>query len=125
MGIFDFRLLSFIGIKKTPKAPWSKYYKKTSMKIKLRDENIYDYMKRKIIKHHFENNIAINYFGTKITYKELINKIDNCANKFLSIGIKKYDIVTILSANVPEALISFYALNKIGAVSNILHPLLS
>ncbi len=125
MEIFDFRLLSFIGIKKTPKAPWSKYYKKTSMKIKLRDENIYDYMKRKMIKHHFENNIAINYFGTKITYKEFINKIDNCANKFLSIGIKKYDIVTILSANVPEALISFYALNKIGAVSNILHPLLS
>lgn len=125
MGIFDFRLLSFIGIKKTPKAPWSKYYKKTSMKIRLRDENIYDYMKRKMIKHHFENNIAINYFGTKIIYKEFINKIDNCANKFLSIGIKKYDIVTILSANVPEALISFYALNKIGAVSNILHPLLS
>ncbi len=125
MGIFDFRLLSFIGIKKTPKAPWSKYYKKTSMKIRLRDENIYDYMKRKMIKHHFENNIAINYFGTKITYKEFINKIDNCANKLLSIGIKKYDIVTILSANVPEALISFYALNKIGAVSNILHPLLS
>ena len=125
MGIFDFRLLSFIGIKKTPKAPWSKYYKKTSMKIRLRDENIYDYMKRKMIKHHFENNIAINYFGTKITYKEFIIKIDNCANKFLSIGIKKYDIVTILSANVPEALISFYALNKIGAVSNILHPLLS
>ena len=125
MGIFDFRLLSFIGIKKVPKAPWSKYYKKTSMKIRLRDENIYQYMKRKMIKHGFQNNIAINYFGTKITYKEFINKIDNCANKFLSIGIKKYDIVTILSANVPEALISFYALNKIGAVSNILHPLLS
>ena len=125
MGIFDFRLLSFIGIKKKPKAPWSKYYKKTAMKIRLRNENIYDYMKRKMIKHHFENNIAINYFGTKIIYKEFINKIDNCANKFLSIGIKKYDIVTILSANVPEALISFYALNKIGAVSNILHPLLS
>lgn len=125
MSIFDFRLLSFIGIKKTPKAPWSKYYKKTSMKIHLRDENIYDYMKRKMIKHHFENNIAINYFGTRITYKEFINKIDDCANKFLSIGVKKYDIVTILSANVPEALISFYALNKIGAVSNILHPLLS
>ena len=125
MSIFDFRLLSFIGIKKTPKSPWSKYYKKTSMKIHLRNENIYDYMKRKMIKHHFENNIAINYFGNKITYREFINKIDDCANKFLSIGIKKYDIVTILSANVPEALISFYALNKIGAVSNILHPLLS
>jgi hypothetical protein len=73
MGIFDFRLLSFIGIKKKPKAPWSKYYKKTAMKIRLRNENIYDYMKRKMIKHHFENNIAINYFGTKIS-EGLVNE---------------------------------------------------
>ncbi len=125
MNIFDFRLLSFIGIKKTPKAPWKRYYKSSSMKIYLRDENIYDFLMRKINKHHYENNIAINYFNNKITYKEFVNKIDSAADKFLSMGIKKYDIVTIISANIPEALISFYALNKIGAVSNILHPLLS
>ena len=125
MSIFNFKLLSFIGIKKVPKAPWKKYYKKSSMKIRLREENIYDYMKRKIIKHNFENNTAINYFGTKISYKDFISRIDDAANKFLNIGIKKYDIVTVLSANVPEALISFYALNKIGAVANMLHPLLS
>ena len=41
------------------------------------------------------------------------------------LGIKKYDIVSIVSANIPEAVISIYALNKIGAVANLLHPLLS
>lgn len=125
MGLFDFRLLSFIGIKVPPKAPWKKYYKKDIMNIKLKDENIYDYLLKNVKKHNYYNNVAITYYGTHITYKNFINKIDECANKFIKLGIKKFDIVTILSANIPEAVISFYALNKIGAVSNLLHPLLS
>ena len=48
MGLFDFRLLSFIGIKIPPKAPWKKYYKKSIMDIKLEDENIYQHMKKSI-----------------------------------------------------------------------------
>ena len=125
MGLFDFRLLSFIGIKIPPKAPWKKYYKKSIMDIKLEDENIYQHMKKNMIKHKYKNKVAINYYGTHITYDVFIKKIDSCANKFLKLGVKKFDIVTILSANIPEALIAFYALNKIGAVANLLHPLLS
>ena len=36
MGLFDFRLLSFIGIKIPPKAPWKKYYNRKHMKIWLK-----------------------------------------------------------------------------------------
>lgn len=125
MGLFDFRLLSFIGIKMTPKAPWKKYYEKKTMKIRLKDENIYDFLVRKMEKHNFKDKTAINYFGTRVSYRNFIKKIDETADKFLTLGVKKFDIVTILSANVPEALYCFYALNKIGAVANILHPLLS
>lgn len=125
MGPFDFRLLSFIGIKIPPRAPWKKYYDKSVMNIKLKDENIYQFLVRKIEKHKYYDKTAINYYGSKISYREFINRIDVTANKFLSMGLKKYDIVTILSANIPEALISFYALNKIGVVCNMLHPLLS
>ena len=125
MGLFDFRLLSFIGIKIPPKAPWRKYYKRKHMHIRLRNENIYDFLLRKIDKHGYIDKTAISYFGTRISYRTFLKKIDETADKFLSLGVKKFDIVTILSANVPEALYSFYALNKIGAVANILHPLLS
>ena len=125
MGLFDFRLLSFIGIKIPPKAPWKKYYDRKYMKIRLKDENIYQYVLRKIEKHHYEDNIAITYFGTHIKYRDLVKKIDTVADKFLAMGVKKFDIVTILSANIPEAVIAFYVLNKIGAVANMLHPLLS
>lgn len=125
MNIFDFRLLSFIGIKIPPKAPWKKYYNKKHMNIHLKDENIYQYLLRKIEKHGYYDNVAITYFKKEITYKEFVKKIDECAKSFKALGVKKYDIVSILSANIPEAIIAFYALNKIGAVSNMLHPLLS
>ena len=124
MGLFDFRLLSFIGIKETPRAPWKKYYK-DSINFRVKDENIYQHLIDSINKNKCMDKTAISYFGTKISYRSFINKIDLCSNKFLKLGVKKYDIVTILSANIPEALISFYALNKIGAVANLLHPLLS
>ena len=124
MGLFDFRLLSFIGIKETPRAPWKKYYK-DSINFRVKDENIYQHLIDCINKNKCMDKTAISYFGTKISYRSFINKIDLCSNKFLKLGVKKYDIVTILSANIPEALISFYALNKIGAVANLLHPLLS
>ena len=125
MDFLDMRFLSFIGIKKIPDAPWKKYYKKSDMNISLKHENIYGFVKRRMEECHYENKTAINYYGHLITYREFFSEIDLCANKFKMLGVKKYDIVTIISANIPEALISFYALNKIGAVCNLLHPLLS
>ena len=126
MDFLDMRyLLNFIGIKKIPDAPWKKYYKKDDMKINLRNENIYTFVKNRIVKNNYYDKTAINYYGSRFTYRELFNKIDKCSIKFQMLGIKKFDIVTIISANIPEAVISFYALNKIGAVVNLLHPLLS
>lgn len=123
MGILDMKFFHFIGIKKKPKAPWGKFYKKNHMNIIVPDENIYQYFKNHA--DGYIDNIAIEYFGTKISYRRFLFEIDRCARAFRSIGIRKGDVVSIISANIPEALISFYALNKIGAVSNMLHPLLS
>lgn len=125
MDFLDMRFLSFIGIKKTPDAPWKKYYKKSDMVINVRHENIYEFVKYRLDKYKYYDKTAINYYGNKISYKDFFSYIDKCSEKFLMLGVKKYDIVTIISANIPEALISFYALNKIGAVVNLLHPLLS
>lgn len=125
MGLFDYRWLSLIGITKIPKTPWRKYYNSKIMKLDLKDENIYKYLLKRIKKNKCYDSVAFEYYGTKITYEELVEKIDSCADNFLSLGIKKFDIITIISANIPEAIISFYALNKIGAVCNMLHPLLS
>ena len=106
---------------KMMKTPWTKYYKKEDRKIKIEDISIYQMLAKNNISR--DKNIAINYYGTLITYKELFHKINQAANSFRSQGIRRGDIVTICMPNTPEALISFYALNKIGAIANMIHPL--
>lgn len=125
MNLFDMKFFRFLGIKQKPKAPWKKYYTKNDMNITPPNVSIYRFLRNKAKELNYDNNIAITYFGTHKTYKEFFKEIYVTARAFKSQGIRKGDVVTIISANVPEALLSFYALNKIGAVANILHPLLS
>ncbi|MBQ7837105.1 MAG: AMP-binding protein [Clostridia bacterium] len=66
---------------------------------------------------------AYEYFGTECSFKNLVGKIEEISGAFYKTGVSKGDIVTIVMPNTPEAVISIYALNRIGAVANILHPL--
>lgn len=66
---------------------------------------------------------AIDYFGNKISYKSLLERIVTASYSYNKLGVKKGDIVTIIMPNTPEALVSIYALNRLGAVCNIVHPL--
>ncbi len=121
MGILDMKFFSFIGFKQKPKARWKKFYNKRHMVIDVPNQSLYEYLKERSLR--YKNKDAIEYFGTKIKYDELFKKIDITAAAFQSQGIRKGDVVTILSANTPEALYCIYALNKIGAVANVIHPL--
>ena len=125
MGLMNMSFFKYLGFKSKPKAIWEKYYKKKDMNISAPNKSIYRFQRDKAIEGNYGNNIAITYFGVHITYKTFYKEIHYTAASFKSQGIRKGDVVTILSANIPEALISFYALNKIGAIANILHPLLS
>ena len=125
MNLFDMKFFRFLGIKQKPNAPWKKYYKKKDMNITPPNTSIYRFLRNRAKELKYDNNIAITYFTTHKTYKEFFKEIYITSRAFKSQGIRKGDVVTIISANTPEALISFYALNKIGAVVNILHPLLS
>ena len=111
----------FFGFKKKPNAPWSKYYNKKD--IEIPDISLYELFHQNSTK--YPKNIALNYLGTKITYQDLNKKVEECANSFLNYGIRKNDVVTICMPNTPEGIISFLALNKIGAIANMIHPLSS
>ena len=116
MSIFD-----IFTRKKKIDAPWKKYYTKDDLKYKIPDITMYDQIVES--KKKYPNNVAIKYMGKTINYKSLLKKINICAKGFYSLGIKQGDIVTIMLPNVPEALISLYALNKLGAIANMTHPL--
>lgn len=71
------------------------------------------------------NDVALIYFGKKITFGELFELIDSLAAAFIGIGLKKGDVCTVVTLSCINSVAVFYALNKIGAVSNYINVLTS
>jgi long-chain acyl-CoA synthetase len=104
-----------------PKYAWHKFYKKEERDIEVPNVSLYEYL----VERNKDNlhSLAINYFDHKLNFSEFIDQINMCARAFRSQGIRPGDVVTICMPNTPEAVISLYAVNKIGAIANMLHPL--
>ena len=66
---------------------------------------------------------AFTYFSRKVTYGQLMDDIHACAAGLLELGVRKGDFVTIFLPNIPQCVIALYAVNRIGAVCNMVHPL--
>ncbi|MDO4491769.1 MAG: AMP-binding protein [Lachnospiraceae bacterium] len=62
---------------------------------------------------------AIEYKGTKVSYKEMFSYIERARDSFLRMGVQAGDIVTMALPNIPENVYCLYALNRIGAVANM------
>ena len=61
--------------------------------------------------------------GKTTTYAEMWQKINACAKSLKAIGIREGDKVTICMPNAPQTLCMFYAVNMVGAIANMVHPL--
>lgn len=85
------------------------------------DCSIYDLIKQKAAEA--ADLCALSYFGRKISYRRLIAEIDKCARALDAFNVKKGDIVSLCLPNIPEAIYLFYAINKVGAVANMIHPM--
>ena len=103
--------------------PWLEYYSREERRIKFTNKSIYEFMRENV--GDDLSYFAFNYFENRITYDEFLKNIDKVASSLREYGVKKGDIITICMPNMPEAIYIFYACNKIGAVSDIIHPLSS
>ena len=70
----------------------------------------------------YPNAPAYELYGNKTTYAEFVKKIEAAGKALLNLGIERGDAVTICMPNIPQSLDCFYALNRIGAVANMIHP---
>ena len=84
--------------------------------------SIYEYAKVNLAEK--ERKSAIWFYGNSINFKECFEKIDNIADNLCNIGIKFGDVITIHAPNCPEAIMAIYAIAKIGAIANLVHPLM-
>ena len=103
-------------------APWLKQYGRAHKKsLKYPNGSMYDELHKAAEK--FSDEIAIDYFSNKINYGTFLAMVDRAAQSFMSLGAKKGDVISVCSPNIPEAVVAIYAINKIGAVANVFHPL--
>ena len=73
--------------------------------------------------HKVPHDLAVYYEGKKISFQTLLKQIDSMADiLYYRLNIRKDDVIVIAQPNIPDTLILFYALNKIGATANFIHP---
>ena len=92
--------------------PWLKYFSDEAVNAELPRETIYEHILKNNDAHR--SNTAINYFGGKISYGELLDTADNCAASFAELGVKSGDMVACCSATIPELAFALYGLNKLA-----------
>ena len=116
------KFVSDVYDKFTNKEPWYKYYDKGG-KLEYPKLTIYQLIEKTC--NAYPNNYAFEYYGNRITYKEFLIRIKKTASSLIELGVKEGDRVTICMPNTPVAVITFYAINMIGATASMIHPLSS
>ena len=99
--------------------PWLKYYSQDIIDTPLPDCTLFE-----LIYNRNQDNLertAIEYYGTSMSYGEMFHAISLLAGTLESKGIKAGDYVTVCMINSPETICLLFALNKIGAVANMVY----
>lgn len=87
------------------------------------DSTLFDALKRAC--DAYPTAAALGYFGRTITYSTLLKKTEGTAKALLQAGVRPGDTVTFMLPNCPQAVAVFYAINRVGAVANMIHTLSS
>ena len=105
----------------TAKTPWKDHLGELPMHMEYPDCTMFEAVKA--IADKYPDNIAFDFMGRSTSYRSLIENIETCAKALKTIGVRENDKVTIALPNCPQAIYMFYAVNLIGAVANMIHPL--
>ena len=101
--------------------PWLKFYQHVPETIDYPRVTMYEALAQTAKEN--PDSIAFDFLGTTSTYRQFMAEIDQCANALASLGLQKGERITISMPTSPQGIICFYAANKLGAVSSMIHPL--
>ena len=117
-------MLSKVGVTmKREKSVWYEHQNSETWKSEYPEYSFYEHLRVGALR--YPDLCALEFQGKKYSYRKLINCIDEVAAALVSSGVKKGDYVSVVCPNTPQALFMVYAVNRIGAVANMIHPLLS
>ena len=105
----------------TAKAPWKEHLGDVPFTLDYFQGSMFEAVAS--IAEKYPDNVAFDFYGKATTYKELIREIETCAKALKTIGVREGDRVTIALPNCPQAIQVFYAVNLVGGICNMIHPL--
>ena len=105
----------------TAKTPWKDHMGDLPMHLDYFEGSMFEMLEA--VARRYPNHIAFDFMGKSTTYKALVQQVEICAKALRTIGIREGDKVTIALPNCPQAIYLFYAVNLIGGIANMIHPL--
>ena len=103
------------------KMPWAEHTGDIPLHLEYFGGSMFDKVAE--IAERYPNNVAFDFMGKSTTYREMIAEIEKCAKALKTVGVRENDKVTIAMPNCPQAIYMFYAVNLVGAIANMIHPL--
>ncbi|MCQ2477948.1 MAG: AMP-binding protein [Clostridia bacterium] len=107
--------------KKTVSTPWESHMGDVPMHLDYFKGSMFEAVEK--IAEKYPDNIAFDFMGRSTTYSQLVSEVHTVAKSLKTIGVRENDRVTIAMPNCPQAIYMFYAVNLIGGVANMIHPL--
>ncbi len=105
----------------TAKTPWADHLGSVPLHLEYFEGSMFD--KVASIAEQYPNQVAFDFMGRPTTYRQMVHEIERCAKALKTIGVRENDKVTIAMPNCPQAIYMFYAVNLVGAIANMIHPL--
>ena len=103
------------------KTPWKDHLGSVPMHLEYFEGSMFEAVER--IARKYPDQVAFDFMGKPTTYKKMMQEIETCAKALRTIGIRAGDKVTIALPNCPQAVYLFYAVNLVGGIANMIHPL--
>lgn len=105
----------------TAKTPWKDYMGDLPMHIDYFEGSMFEAVE--CIAKKYPDQVAFDFMGKSTTYRKMVQEIETCAKALKTIGVREGDRVTIAMPNCPQAIYMFYAVNLVGGIANMIHPL--
>lgn len=109
------------SIPENVRTPWFDHLGDLPATIEYDNGTMYE--KVQAVAKAYPNNIAFDFMGKSTSYRHMLQQIDACARSLRTIGTREGDRITIAMPNCPQAIYMLYAINRVGAVANMIHPL--
>ena len=105
----------------TARTPWASHMGDLPLHLDYFEGTMFEAVS--LVAEKYPEQVALDFMGRSVTYRDLVKNILRCAAALKAMGINEGDRVTVALPNCPQAVYLFYAINLIGAVANMIHPL--